>query len=86
MNGELILKTCLIGWFIVEFYMISVFVELITDKIKNELIKFIIRKPFECVKCATFWTGIFLTQNIFIAIIAAIIMDQWDKKMNVINI
>jgi len=81
-NGILILKTCLIAWFIVEFYIISAIVEILTDRIKNKLIKFIITKPFECMKCAGFWTGLIMTQNIFIAIIASFLMNEWDKKYN----
>jgi len=92
-NGELIMKTCLISWFIVEHPFFSVMAEIINDTInkkKNELITYIITQPFNCVKCASLYVGIIYVVIFggpwWAPIISSILMDQWDKKMNVMHI
>jgi hypothetical protein len=87
-NGVLILKTCLIAWWIVEFYILASVMTALMDilKVENKLIKWIFINPFECLKCSAFWVGLILSGSIYIAIISSLIMDQYDRKLNTINI
>ena len=85
----LILKICLLSWFVVEMPLFSIpsalFIEFF--KIKNEVIKFIIEKPFMCYKCSAFWVGLILTGgNIWIALLCSFIMKLYDQKLNVLEI
>ena len=83
-----IIKGSLIGCFIVEFPLFAVIPSIIIDyfKIKNDLIKFIIEKPFNCYKCAAFWSTLILTGNIFLAISASFIMKLYDQKLNSVEL
>jgi|688.fasta_scaffold64236_9 hypothetical protein len=83
-----IIKGCLLGWFVVEFPLFAVIPSIIVDyfKIKNELIKFIIEKPFNCYKCAAFWATLIMTGNIFMAIAAGFIMKLYDQKLNSVEL
>lgn len=80
-----IVKGCLIGWAIVEFPLFAAIPSIIIDlfKIKNNFIKFLIDKPFNCYKCATFWATLFMTGNIYLALSASFIMKLYDQKLNI---
>jgi hypothetical protein len=84
----LLLKGCLLGWFVVEFPLFAVIPAIIIErfKIKNEIVKFIIEKPFNCYKCSSFWITLFMTSNIFLAISAAFIMKLYDQKLNSVEL
>lgn len=83
-----IIKGCLLGWFIVEMPIFAVIPAIIIEKfkIKNEILKFIIDKPFHCYKCAAFWSTLIMTGNIWIALASSFIMKLYDQKINTIEL
>lgn len=87
-----ILKICLLSWFVVEFPLFELIPNIIVDRfeIKNELIKFIILKPFQCYKCAAWWIGLIYCllfwKSIFIALSASFLMKLYDQKLNSIEL
>lgn len=87
-NGILILKVLMMAWLIVDMYFISAIIEALLDilKIKNQLVRWFITKPFSCLKCSAFWVGLIMTGNIWMAIISSIVMDQFDRHFNTIKL
>lgn len=85
---EQLIKGILMGWFIVEMPFFAILSMIIIEKfkIKNEVIKFIIDKPFNCLKCGTFWATLIISQNIFLAIMASWIMYIYDSRFNTIDL
>jgi hypothetical protein len=83
-----IVKGCLMGWFVVEMPIFAVISAVIIEKfkIKNEIVKFIIEKPFNCYKCGAFWATLIMTGNLFMAIAASFIMKLYDQKINTIEL
>lgn len=81
-------KGLLLGWFIVEMPFFAVISMIIVEffKIKNEIIKFIIEKPFNCLKCGAFWATLLISGDIFVAIMAAWIMYIYDSKFNTVEL
>lgn len=83
----LVMQGFLMGWFIVDFPLFYVFVKLILELItKNEKIIGLLIKPFECYKCAAFWSTLTITGNIWIAITASFLIFIWDQKYNYVEI
>jgi hypothetical protein len=89
----LLIKICLITYFIVDFPLFGVISQLTTDMLEiksnkrlpqfiNFLVNFVFNKPFNCYRCGAFWVGLIMTQNIFIAIGASFIMKVYDQKFN----
>jgi len=83
-----IIKGCLLGWFVVEMPIFAVIPALIIErfKIKNNLIKFIIEKPFNCYKCGAFWATLIMTGNLWIALSASFLMKLYDQKINTVEL
>lgn len=91
-NITILFKILLLGWIIVEYPLLSVLSELVTDllNIKNKLALYIFKKPTECFKCASFIVGLigFFIFNYawWLPILAAFLADYWDKNFNSIKI
>ena len=92
-NGILIVKTCLIAWWIVEFPLFGVITQLINDffnKKDNELIKYVLTKPTSCFRCSSFYVGLIMMFVFngpwWLPLISSFLMDQWDKKYNYVKI
>jgi len=87
-----IIVVCLLGWFLVEFPLFELIPSIIIDrfKVKNEMLKFLILKPFQCYKCAAWWIGliycIVLWKSLLIAIAASFLMKLYDQKLNSIEL
>ncbi len=89
---EIILKILIVGWFISNFTPLSAFIEVLTDllKITNPLFRMILNTPFNCFKCASFWTGVIaaliFSLQWWIPFVCAFIADVYDRNFNSIKL
>jgi hypothetical protein len=86
---EQIFYILLISWLVVEHPLFGVIAELLNDLINptnNQLIRFMIVKPTECLKCSALYVGIIwcLTFSLswWIPIVCSFIMKVYDQKFN----
>jgi hypothetical protein len=83
---KLVLTSILIGWFIVNYPIFK----WIINTFKDYGIYKYINQIFSCIKCASFYVGLFLCfyydQNIIIAIAASFVADVYDRNFNIIRI
>ena len=72
-----------IGWFITEFEPLHFVLDAVADKLpKNRLIAYLFGM-FTCWQCTTFWTGLVLTQDFKVAVLASLgslIAQTWISK------
>jgi len=82
-DWEIIIKVCLIGWFISNFEPLQNFL------IKNKLFKIKImqipKKILQCFKCISFWIALIYTQDVYTAIICSIIAYIYIRVDNQIG-
>lgn len=90
---EQIFYILLIAWIVVEHPLFGVIAELLNDFLNptnNQLIRFMIVKPTECLKCASLYVGIIwcLTFGLawWIPILSSFIMKLYDSKFNTIDL
>lgn len=93
---ELIIKSFLISWMIINFTPFQIYVVGVLEGINEGLFSkrpFIytmygmLMKPLNCMKCSSFWTGLILSQgSIFIGISTGILgyhYDKWNSKQGI---
>lgn len=72
----------LMAWFLVSFQPLHNIFNIIIMKVKNQTMQFVlalIQSILSCQKCASFWIGLAITGDIFIALAASFISHLWDK-------
>ncbi len=74
-------KILLLAYFITRFEPLQIFVETFTEKYKN-IFTTTFYLMLSCFKCTSFWCGLFLSHNIYLAIISFIIAFIYDKKLS----
>jgi hypothetical protein len=77
-----IIQPLLSGWLITHFTPFQELIYKTSKLIKKSFIKLIIDKLIEmisCFKCVSFWTGLIMSQNLYIAIICAFIAWTYEK-------
>lgn len=92
---ELILKSFLLTWFILNFEPIQTYIVGSLEGLnqglfsKKSIIYFIlgtIIKVPTCSKCLGFWTGLIVSSNIYVAIITSILSLLYDRFQGSIKI
>lgn len=78
----LIIKTLLLSYFITRFEPIQWFIDAFPKKIKDNVLFNIFYLAISCFKCSSFWIGLIISHNIYIAIICFIIAFVYDKKLS----
>lgn len=80
----IILKLMGLGWFLTRFPLI----EMILESMPENLFFMTLRK-LNCMKCYSFWIGLIMTHNIYIAILAAFCsmlyensIGKWELRIN----
>jgi hypothetical protein len=86
---EQILYILIISWLVVEHPLFGVIAELLNELLNptnNQLIRFMIVKPTECLKCSALYVGIIwcLVFGLawWIPIVCSFIMKVYDQKFN----
>lgn len=81
MNAETILHGILIGWWWANF---TPWQNFLTKYVKPKMPNWLsyVNEALGCFKCQSFWWTLGLTQDIFSAILAALIAYTYDRIMN----
>ncbi len=86
-NYELLINLFLITWFFTNHDRITFFLDKsylwLSKKSKNKIILFILSNLHEvltCHKCFSFWTTLFVTQNLIEAILVSFVASILQKK------
>lgn len=73
----IIIKTFLIGLFISRFEPI----QLLVEELKDNLICNIIKLLLTCSKCTTWWAGMIMFHNFYLATISMLVMMIFEKTI-----
>ena len=78
----------LIGWFIVRFPLFGAAVELVLElfEVTNKHIRYFITTPFECFKCAGFWSSLIIFGDPVLALAVSFLLEMWDSHINFIRL
>lgn len=77
----LLIKSLLLAYLVTNFEPIQWIIEIIYEQNKdNKLIPYIVL-PFTCGKCAAFWICLIMTHNIYLSIVASMIMIIFNKTL-----
>lgn len=77
-----ILHTFILSWLITHFSPLKMLAELLLSKKMNPMVSILISimtLPIYCLMCCSFWTGLILSGNIYIASLTAFIGFWYDK-------
>lgn len=81
-NLILIAKILLISYFVTRFEPVQWVIESLPKKIKDNILFNIFYLAITCFKCSSFWIGLIMSHNFYIATIAFIIAFIYDKKFS----
>jgi hypothetical protein len=73
-------KILLLAWFITRFEPVQWIVDILFEG-KTDLTSKLLYLALSCSKCLSFWAGIILAQDIFLAIIASWLMVVYEKTL-----
>ena len=75
-----ILKAFLLGWFIAHFEPIQEVLKPIRKRINDKyFVLWYFKNALACHKCLSFWTGLAISGNIYIAIAASLMAFIFDR-------
>jgi hypothetical protein len=73
-------KILLLSWFITRFEPVQWIVDILFEG-KQDLTSKMLQLTLTCSKCLSFWLGVIISQDIFLAIIGCFLMVIYEKTI-----